>query len=51
MATLWCDVSWQKNLDQYVNILKRKYFNFNFKWTGKAFNKSNKLISVQFNTI
>ncbi len=34
-----------------VNIINVKYFNFNFKCMAKAFNKSNKLIAVQFNTI
>ncbi len=48
MATL-CYVFCQNNLDQHVNNLNRKYFNFNC--MGKTFNKSNKLISVQFNTI
>ncbi len=35
MAILWCDVSCHNNLDQHVNILNRKYFNFNFKCMGK----------------
>ncbi len=51
MATLWCDVSCQNNLDQHVNIQNGKYFNFIFKCRWKTFNKPNKLISVQFDTI
>ncbi len=47
MATLWCDVSCQHNLNQYVNILTGKYFNFNFKCMEKTLNKPNKWISVQ----
>ncbi len=51
IATLWCDENCQNNIDQHVNILTGKYFNFNFKYMGKTFNKPNKLISAQFNTI
>ncbi len=39
-----CHESYQNNLDQHVNILNGKYFNFNFKCMGKTFNKLNKLI-------
>ncbi len=51
MATLGCDVSCQNNLDQHVNILNEKYFTSNLKCMGKPFNKPNKLISANFNTI
>ncbi len=34
MVTLWGDVSCENNLDQDVNILNAKYFNFNFKCMG-----------------
>ncbi len=45
------DGNFVNNLDQYVDILNGKYFNSNFKSMGKTFNKHNKLISAQFNTI
>ncbi len=41
----------QNNFDQHLNILNEKYFNFSFTCMGKTFNKPNKLISVQINTI
>ncbi len=45
------DGNFVNKLDQYVDILNGNYFNSNFKCMGKTFNKPNKLISAQFNTI
>ncbi len=39
------DGNFVNNLNQHVNILNGKYYR------GKTFNKPNKLISAQFNTI
>ncbi len=51
MAALFCDMFCQNNLDQHVDIINGKYFNFNFQCMGKTFNKPNKSILVQLSTI